>query len=149
MRTVTISVSSVFPATAETIWPLLLRVETLRYVAAPYASFTAIGDVVQWRKGMTAEFRLRIFGLPFGVHTIRVKRLESKKFIVQTAEGNSAVPIWNHKITMTPQGDSTRYTDEVTLGARHFTPAVAIWSRAFYRHRQKKWRRLLKGAVAQ
>jgi hypothetical protein len=51
------------------------------------------------------------------------------------------VRVWNHRILLNRLSDTeTRYTDEVEIHAGALTPLVWIWSMAFYRHRQRKWR---------
>jgi hypothetical protein len=97
-----------------------------------------------WREGTTVRFRLRIFGIPFGVHTIGVHRIDGTAHIIQTHEGNSLVPVWNHRIALEPAGGaSTIYTDEVEVGAGWKTGLVRLWGVFFYRRRQRKWLKLL------
>ncbi len=36
------------------------------------------------------------------------------------------------------------YTDEIEIKAGMLTPAIWIFARLFYRHRQKRWKMLLK-----
>jgi hypothetical protein len=147
MKTRTVRISSCFPASAETIWEKLQRVETLQYIAAPFASFkSADGGSMVWKEGVTARFRLKIFGfLPMGVHTIKVVQFDKTTLSVYTNESNNSVPVWNHRITlMRESAGLTHYSDEVEIYAEWKTPFVYLWSKAFYRHRQKKWLRLLK-----
>ncbi|MDR2110902.1 MAG: hypothetical protein LBP32_06300 [Spirochaetaceae bacterium] len=144
-QTKIIRVSSTFPAPPDELWPLLLRVDTLRYIAAPYAAFSPLepGEMV-WREGTAVRFHLRIFGLPFGIHTIRIHKIDGIAHTIQTYEGNQFVPVWNHRITLEPaDGISTIYTDEVEIGAGWKTGVVRLWSGAFYRHRQRKWLKLM------
>ena len=35
-----------------------------------------------------------------------------------------------------------KYTDEVEIYAGIFTLFTAIWAKLFYKHRQKKWKRI-------
>jgi len=146
-QTKIVSVSSVFPATPDEIWIRLTRIDTLQYIAAPYASF--IPEVPSkemiWREGETARFRLRIFGfLPMGIHTIQVRFFDHATYNVSTSEKNNIVPIWNHRIEIVPEGkNSARYTDEVEIGAGWLTNVVYLWSKLFYRHRQRRWHKLL------
>ena len=146
-RTKTVAVTSVFPVSPDEIWERLTRVETLQYIAAPFASFSPLAPDKEmvWREGETSQFRLRIFGfLPVGVHTIEVRRFDSASYTIDTHEGNKSVPIWNHRITISQVEKSTsRYTDEVELGAGWLTGVVYIWSKMFYRHRQRRWVKLL------
>jgi hypothetical protein len=101
--------------------------------------------VIEWREGETLRFRLRIFGfIPLGIHSIRAEEMNRDTFIIRSREGNRFVPIWNHTITLKPAGpNSAEYTDKIELDAGLLTGIVSIWSTAFYRHRQKKWIKML------
>jgi ligand-binding SRPBCC domain-containing protein len=141
-----IVVSSVFDATEENVWELLQKTDTLRYIAAPYAYFTPLGsERAVWTQGMTADFRLLIFGIiPLGVHHIHVVEFDRHTGRIYTNESNAAVPVWNHLIRIESLGEhETRYSDEVEISAGWKTGLVSVWSRLFYKHRQKRWRRLL------
>jgi hypothetical protein len=144
-----IKVSSRLPASVDEIWDKLQRFDTLQYIARPYATFAPIdGKDLIWREGETSRFKLRLFGfLPFGAHTINVVTFDRIAQTVQTREGNKRVPIWNHKITLKSLSDGeTEYTDEVELFANRATSLVYVWGVIFYRHRQRKWRKLLRGS---
>jgi hypothetical protein len=150
MTTKTIRVTSVFPASVDAVWDKLQRLDTLQYIARPYAAFRPLdGAAMTWRDGCISRFALRLFGvIPLGVHTINVVMFSREALTVQTHESNKRVPVWNHQITLKPLGnDKTEYTDEVELFADFATPIVCAWSMAFYRHRQRKWRKLLKEAA--
>jgi hypothetical protein len=122
-----------------------MQVETLRYIAAPWAAFVPVRGETVWQEGTQVRFRLRIFGLSFGVHTINIQKIDPAAYIIQTFEGNRLVPVWNHRITLAAaDSGSTRYTDEVEIDAGPLTGAVYLWAGSFYRHRQRKWLKLLK-----
>lgn len=135
------------PAPPEEIWARPARVKTLRYIAAPYASFRPAGpaESAEWKEGAVLRFRLRVFGtVPLGTHKVRAERFDRDSYVVQTSEGNRTVPVWNRRTVLVPlDAASARYTDEVEVQAGRLTGPVHHWSRSFYRHRQRKWRRLL------
>ncbi len=148
-RTRTISVSSILPAAADRIWSLLTRVETLQYIAAPYATFTPVGrsKALIFKEGETTQFRLYLFGfVPLGIHTIYMRRFDRAAYSVDTEESSKGIPVWNHSISLVPREKGTvYYTDEVTIGAGFMTGIVCLWGRLFFRHRQRKWKKLLSG----
>jgi hypothetical protein len=149
MTAKTIRVTSVFPASVDVVWDKLQRLDTLQYIARPYAAFRPLdGAATAWRDGCVSRFALRLFGvIPLGVHTINVVAFSREALTVQTRESNKRVPVWNHKILIEPLGgNETAYTDEVELFAGFATPIVYAWSAMFYRHRQRRWRKLLKEA---
>lgn len=141
----TVQKTSVFPASRETVFRKLQQIETLRSVAWPFATFTPVAEAshTSWAAGSTASFRLRLFGIiPFGTHTIRIVRFDSDG--VCSREGNEHVPVWNHEIRLTALDENhTEYTDRVEIRAGWKTVPIWLWANAFYRHRQRKWIRLL------
>ena len=136
--------TSVFPANRDIVFHRLQQLETLQYIAWPYASFEPAGNATEtWTVGNTSSYRFRLFGLiPFGTHTIHIVRFDPDG--VSSREKNEHVPVWNHDITMEAlDDDHTRYTDCVKIKAGWKTVFIWLWANAFYAHRQRKWIRLL------
>ena len=136
--------SSLFPASWEEVFARLQRLETLQYIAAPYATFTPVekNAGLSWKDGATSSYRFRLFGfIPFGVHTIRIERFDWNG--IQSREHNPHVPVWDHLITLEDMGEQTKYTDEVEIHAGWKTVFIWLWAKSFYAHRQRKWIRLL------
>ena len=137
--------TSLFPACREVVFEKLQRLDTLQYVAAPYASFVPVNERTDmvWQVGSTSSYRFRLFGvIPFGTHTICIARFDIDG--IQSREHNEHVPVWDHKITLRDVGNQTEYTDEVDIKAGWKTLFIWIWAEAFYGHRQRKWIKLLK-----
>ena len=124
--------SSVFPAARETVFEKLQKLETLQYIARPYATFEPVGAAkLVWEVGSTSAYRFRLFGvIPFGTHKIYIVRFDPEG--VSSREGNEHVPVWNHDITMVPlDGSHTKYTDRVEIRAGWKTPFIWLWANAF------------------
>ena len=137
--------SSVFSAPREEVFLRLQRLETLQYIASPYATFTPVENAndFSWREGAVSSYHFRLFGLiPFGIHTIRIERFDQSG--IQSREHNKHVPVWDHLILLEDLGNQTKYTDEVEIHAGWKTVFIWLWAKAFYAHRQRKWIRLLK-----
>lgn len=140
----TVRKTSVFPAKREEVFARLQQLETLQFIAAPYAGFAPVDKSAdyQWQVGSCSSYRFRLFRLiPYGTHTIRIERFDEDA--VQSREGNEHVPVWNHRITLKDLGTCTEYTDEVEIKAGWKTPFIWLWAKAFYAHRQRKWIKLL------
>ncbi|HPL81981.1 MAG TPA: hypothetical protein PLU23_05720 [Anaerolineaceae bacterium] len=146
MKTKTIRKTSTFPASKKEVFKRLQKLETLQHIAAPYARFVPldIEQPIEWKEGSSFSFHFYLFGMfPLGVHTIHVL-VCSEELGINTREYNKHVPVWNHRISLeTIDEDTTRYTDEVEIGAGWKTCFVALWAKAFYAHRQRKWQKLL------
>ena len=141
----TVRKTSVFPASRETVFRKLQRLDTLQYIARPYATFEPMGDAsLTWEAGITFSYRLWLFGIiPYGVHTIHIVRCDPTG--ISSREENMHVPVWHHTITLAPLEDGrTRYGDQVEIQAGWKTLFIWLWANAFYRHRQRKWIKLLK-----
>lgn len=140
----TVKKTSVFPASRELVFDKLQKLETLQYIAYPYATFTPVDpdDHPVWKPKESSSYRFRMWGIiPFGVHTINIERFDIDE--IASREGNGFVPVWNHKIHLKNLGDKTEYTDEVDIDAGWKTLFVWLWAKAFYAHRQKRWLELL------
>ena len=140
----TVKRTTVFPASRELVFNKLQQLETLQFIAFPYATFTPVDhdDHLIWKAGISSSYRFRMCGIiPLGIHTIYIDRFDIDE--ISSREGNGFVPVWNHKIHLKDLGDKTEYTDEVDIDAGWKTLFVWLWARAFYAHRQKRWLRLL------
>lgn len=139
--------TSIFPASRKLIFSRLLKLETLRYIAFPYATFTPVdvNDSFKWNTGTKSSYLFKLFCfIPMGIHTIQIISFDEERGVV-SHEGNKFVPIWNHEIFLEKLDDEhTKYTDRVTIKAGWKTFFVWLWANAFYRHRQNKWKKMLK-----
>lgn len=141
--------TSVFPAPREEVFARLQRLETLQYIAAPYATFDPVekNTDFSWKEGATSSYHFRLCGfIPFGLHTIRIERFDQNG--IQSREHNRQVPVWDHLIMLEDLGDQTKYTDKVEIRAGWKTVFIWLWAKAFYAHRQRKWIRLLQTKTA-
>lgn len=147
IKTKVVRVSSCFPASIDEIWGELQRSDTLHFIAAPYVAFNPIGNTeLTWKEGEISKFHLKLFGfISIGIHTINVVQLNKDTLTIYTNEKNESVPVWNHRIFLQRVHDNVSlYTDEVEIYAGWKTPIVFLWGHLFYRHRQKKWIKLLR-----
>lgn len=146
MKSKTVVKTSNFQGTKEEVFEKLQEIQTLQYIAYPYATFEAVDNqgVLKWEEGKEFAFQFKLFGfIPFGIHTIRVVCFDADKGIY-TKEGNQFVPTWNHEIILkTIDQDYLQYTDKVEINAGWKTPFVYLWATLFYSHRQRKWKKLL------
>ena len=142
----TLNKTSVFPAAEKTVFAKLKELNTLQYIAKPYAAFLPEHgqENIVWEENAVFSFRFKLFGfIPLGTHTINVISF-SESGGIYTHEHNPHVPIWNHRIIIEQiDQNKTRYTDEIEIDAGWKTPFVYLWAKAFYAHRQRKWIKLL------
>ena len=141
-----IIISSTLNNSAEKIWNKLLNIETLIEICKPMATFKSNLNEkeMKWEIDKEYIFKLFIYGfIPFGNHKIILKKLDKENKIILSNEYNKIVKIWNHLIFMENVGENeVKYTDEVEIYAGIFTLFTAIWAKLFYKHRQKKWKRI-------
>jgi hypothetical protein len=147
-----VRVSTGLRASADRVWGLLLRKDTLLYITRGMMGYAGTDrwPATLFSPGMTVTTRVRLFGWgPASPHEVRVVRVDESGREVETAEGGGLVRVWNHRMRVEPvSAAECRYTDCVELQAGLITPLVWLFAAAYYRYRQRRWRRLLQESVA-
>jgi ligand-binding SRPBCC domain-containing protein len=135
----------------EAVWDAVQRHELLRHIAWPLLRFVPRRGE-QWpahfTEGQAVAARLHLFGIiPMGEQWIVPS--------LYTPDGGGwprrlrdnghsrLIKRWDHWITVEPDSDGgTAYRDTVDVDARLLTPAIGLFAHLFYRHRQRRWRKL-------
>jgi hypothetical protein len=96
--------------------------------------------------GKTYALRLSLFGfLPAGEHRITLASIDREANLIESRESGALAPIWNHTIRFHPlENGKLHYTDEIEIGAGLLTGVVWAFAHLFYRHRQRRWKMLLR-----
>lgn len=141
--------ATVLNAPAERVWAEVRRPRLLEYVAWPVQRFVPVAPPrwpEVWGPGQY-QVRLWTFGcLPFGLHKIVFVYPPSEARCYRMLDDGAGKLIrqWRHLITIkTLGGDRCRYTDVVDIRAGLLTPFVYLFAVLFYRHRQRRWRKLV------
>ena len=142
-----VELSCSLPQRPDWVWERVQQSSTLDFVARPLIRFkpklSAFPAV--WKEG---EYRasMRLFGiLPIGNQTIGIEYPPDAPPMTLRDNGHGTMAQkWDHWIFVQSEGDGTRYTDRVDVSAGVFTPFVALFARAFYAHRQRRWKRMAK-----
>ena len=89
--------TSVFPSGRDVIFQKIRKLETLQYIAKPYATFEPEGNSLGiWETGSTSSYHFKLFGIiPFGTHTIHIICFDPEK--ISSHEGNEHVPVWKRR----------------------------------------------------
>jgi hypothetical protein len=140
-----VEIATVLDAQASQAWEAVRSPALLCHVAAPVLRFPGLAGRTQpWREGEHVTTWLMLFGLlPVSYHHLQVREIDGEAMRIVTHEWGGAVRRWDHSIWIEPlSGGRCRYTDRIDIDAGGLTPAVAGFARLFYRHRQRRWRRL-------
>jgi ligand-binding SRPBCC domain-containing protein len=140
-----VRVSTRLPAPADLVWDTVKQTDTLRYVTRGLLGFRIEGRApARLAEGETYRMRLLFFGVvPAWRHEIHVVELDEDAHEIRTEERGGPVRRWRHRIAVDEEGwASTRYLDEIEVGAGVLTPFVWAYAQLFYRYRQRRWRRL-------
>ena len=144
---------SVLPCPAEKVWDEVQRPALLLEVIGPLFRF-APADGPQfperWVEGAIVHCKGYLFGvIPIGMHSIFLERIDSASREIQSRESNALIHRWDHLIRAHPTAEGkTRYSDEVLIEAGLLTCLVWAFAQWFYRHRQRRWRRIARRLVA-
>jgi hypothetical protein len=97
-----------------------------------------------WSEGTYSVF-MYLFGfIPFGKQAMVVSFPEYKDGFCLCDNGyGTFIRKWDHLVTIEGTGDGTLYRDRLTVEAGILTPFVWGFSQLFFRHRQRRWRKLV------
>jgi hypothetical protein len=149
-------VQSTLPCEAELAWNEVQTSRVLREICRPLIALrpargeTSIPE--RWQLAETVRLRPLLFGvIPLGTRSLHWESIDQVRREMQTREHDPLVRRWDHRIHVEPlAGDACRYTDEVHIDAGVLTLPVWLFAQWFYRHRQRRWRRVarrLQGAA--
>ncbi len=119
----------------------------LIYIASPLVKFTPYGATQlpeRWEEG-TYWVSLRLLGfIPLGKQAVVISYPESPgSFCLRDNGHGTLIKKWDHQITVDPSETGTLYRDQVTIEAGIFTFFIWAFAQLFYRHRQRRWRKLV------
>lgn len=139
--------SSKLKSAPDKVWQWVERPALFLHVAAPLVRFTPIGADAFPDRWSEAEYRgsMKLFGIiPLGWQAIAISFPETARN-QRALEDNGyspLLPVWKHRIEVTPEGVGTRYIDRVSFDCRPITSFVAPFIRLFFAHRQRRLRAL-------
>lgn len=135
------------PCTAETAVAHLKTPKLLFYVAAPLIAFTPLRPPTlpgQWKEAAYL-LDMKLFGIiPLGSQTVSVSYPQADCFTLLDDGSSPLIRRWRHTITVTPQNGGCLYRDSLEIDAGILTALVGAFARILFRHRQKRWRRLVR-----
>jgi hypothetical protein len=142
-------ISTIFDCTVEQLWDEISRPASLRFIAAPLLHFEPLvaSDLDgEWVVGKTYALRLSLFGLlPAGEHRITLASIDREANLIESTESGTLSPVWNHTIRFHPLGaGKLHYSDEIEIQAGLLTGIIWAFAHLFYRHRQRRWKILLR-----
>ena len=124
----------------------------LRHVAGPFVQFHPLEPKSLPERWEPKEYlvSLRLFGfVPMGRQRIRIstrdRSQEMGRFYVELRDNGrgTLASTWDHLIVIQALGQGCSYTDRIDVKAGVLTLFVWSFAWVFYRHRQRRWRRLV------
>lgn len=141
-------VQSTLPCNAEAAWREVQSSRVLHEICRPLITLRPGPGETQiperWQPAATVRLRPRLFGvIPLGTRTLHWESIDEVRREMQTREYDPLIRRWDHRIHVEPLAGSTcRYTDDVEVEAGMLTLPVWLFAQWFYRHRQRRWRRV-------
>ena len=82
--------------------------------------------------------------VPLGEHFIKLAEINQNKKNIVSKEHGKLTKVWNHIIKIVPIDDQNiEYTDKIEIKAGVLTLSIWLFAHIFYRHRQRRWKKLL------
>ncbi|KJS29890.1 MAG: hypothetical protein VR64_18660 [Desulfatitalea sp. BRH_c12] len=131
------------------LWQKIIEPGSLQFVASPIVSFVPVregGLSGEWQVGVPYQLKLYFLKLiPLGRHTIQLVRIDKEANKIISQERGLLARVWNHIICFREVAlGVVSYTDEIEIRAGWLTPAIWLFAQLFYRHRQRRWKVLLR-----
>jgi hypothetical protein len=145
--------TSLLPCSVERLAAELDRSALLNHISWPMLMFVGL-DPDPLPERFTARrylTRLLIGGrLSIGEHTLDLQPDSGldADLVWHDAGYSPLIKVWDHKVRIADFHGMTRYTDEVEVQAGPLTIAAWLFASAFYRHRQRRLRRLVAAGFA-
>jgi len=121
----------------------------LNYVASPILKFDCIESIDSDAELEERAYvmKTKLFGLlPLGLHTMEFSYKVSGQQFIMRDNGHSALcKKWDHRMIFQKIDGGVRYQDSADIQAGIFTPLVWLFGVYLYRHRQGRWKQLVKG----
>ena len=142
------TISTTISTSAEKMWDELQKVSSLVNVASPLLIFKSQDKnplPEQWLIGQEYALSVFILGIiPLGKHVIKIIKIDAQNMQILSNEYGVLTRTWNHLIKVEKDTDyKIRYTDEIEIKAGMLTIAVWLFAQIFYRHRQKRLKKLI------
>ncbi|MEO1240824.1 MAG: hypothetical protein AAFX54_02860 [Pseudomonadota bacterium] len=144
----TLVISTYLEADPQTLQDHIGRSALLHYVARGVLRFVPVDPPAfpeQWERGKyTAKMYWKGF-FPLGLQTIGIEPQPVKDGVWSMRDNGygTMIKTWDHTIEVSPKGSGALYVDRITVDAGILTPVVALFAARFYKHRQKRLRRLV------
>ena len=143
-----VKISTTLNATEDEIWERLQKVSSLMYVASPILTFKPANESPlpeKWETERMYKLKLFLFRLiPLGAHNIQLVEINRTKNRIVSKEHGKLAREWNHIIWFQKINDNKiHYTDQIEIKAGLITVVIWLFAHAFYRHRQRRWKKLL------
>jgi hypothetical protein len=119
----------------------------LRYIARPLIRFVPEHELpAEIPDKGTFRVQMYLFGvIPLGWQAIVVSFPEhAGGFCLRDNGYSPLISRWDHVITIEPAAGATLYRDRVAIEAGLLTPVIWLFAQVFYRHRQRRWRELVR-----
>lgn len=145
-------VETYLDAPPELVWAAVNQPRLLVHVAHPMIRFVPIRPKrfpESWQDGDYLVGLVRRGLIPIGKQMIRISHppaVDGVRFMLDDGHG-TLCRRWRHLASVSPEGSGTRYRDEIEVEAGLLTPLVAGFARRFYRHRQARWRALIRAGL--
>lgn len=150
----TVEISTTLACTPDEAFARVQTTALMCHIAAPLLRFVPQRQTLFPAVWAPGEYRvwLWLFSvLPLGWQAIVISAPPAKgdtRFLRDDGYG-PLIRRWNHLIMIAPNGEgTTHYTDRVIIEAGLLTPLVAGFARAFFAHRQRRWRALARTGFA-
>ena len=137
---------SLFDCEKDALFAEVMKSASFFYVSRPMVMFKAdtanpIPEI--WAEGQYLV-SMKLFGfVPLGKQWINIS-IDKENCHLRDDGHSALIEKWLHNIYISAaERGKTLYVDVVEIDAGPFTPLVFLYAKAFFRHRQRRWHKLI------
>ena len=135
-----LTVSAHYPRTADAVFADALSFEDMAEATRGVATYKDLppGNMEQ---GKTYTLNVTVWGVMRNPnYQVHVERIDPAACIMRTREFGWMIRTWDHRLTITPEGDGCRWTDRIEIDCSWATGYMAWVGKRLYlqRHRNRQ-----------
>lgn len=144
----TLTISTFLAASPEAVRDHVMRPALLHYVAKGMIRFAPVDPPAFPEKWERGQYKTKMYWkgfLPIGWQVIGIEPQPIKDGVWSMRDNGYGpmIKTWDHMIEVSPKDGGALYVDRITIDAGVLTPFVSLFAERFYKHRQKRWRKLV------
>lgn len=141
---VTVDLYHQYDAPPRAVWDVATDFAAFADVMDGIVTFSGMPTTGRCATGQVFDVKVRLFGkLPPQDYHMEVETCDDTAMTFQSRERGAGITRWDHRLTVSPDGNGAVLHDHIEIDAGFMTPLYRLWAKFVYTKRHKPRLRLL------